>query len=64
VQELKDFTRVTLAPGETRTVRFTVTPDKLEAYDLDMHRTVVPGDYEIMVGGSSADVTKQVLHVE
>ncbi|HVU15792.1 MAG TPA: glycoside hydrolase family 3 N-terminal domain-containing protein [Candidatus Didemnitutus sp.] len=64
VQELKDFARVTLAPGETRTVTFDITPDKLEAYDLEMHRVVAPGDYEIMVGGSSVDVTKQVVHVE
>ncbi|HEY4301063.1 MAG TPA: glycoside hydrolase family 3 N-terminal domain-containing protein [Candidatus Didemnitutus sp.] len=64
VQELKDFTRLTLAPGETRTVNFTVTPDKLEAFDLKMNRTVAPGDYEIMVGPSSAEVARQVLHVE
>ena len=64
VEELKDFARVSLTPGETRTVTFAVTTDKLEAYDLDMHRTVQPGDFEILVGRSSADVLKATLRVE
>ncbi|HEY4989791.1 MAG TPA: fibronectin type III-like domain-contianing protein, partial [Opitutaceae bacterium] len=63
VEELRDFARVTLNPGETRTVNFALTPDKLEAWDLSMHRTVQPGDLEILVGRSSADVLKGALHV-
>jgi beta-glucosidase len=64
VEELKDFQRVTLNPGETRSVTFTLTPDKLEAYDLAMHRNVQPGDFEVLVGKSSADVLKAVLTVD
>jgi beta-glucosidase len=64
VEELKDFQRVSLAPGETRTVSFTLTPDKLEAFDIAMRRTVQPGDFEVLVGRSSADVAKATLHVE
>jgi beta-glucosidase len=64
VEELKDFARVTLSPGETRTVTFDLTPDKLEAYDLNMKRTVVPGDYEVLVGRSSAETIKSTLRVE
>jgi len=64
VEELKDFQRVTLAPGETRTVTFDVGPDKLQAYDVAMRRTVQPGDFEILVGKSSADVLKGMLRVE
>jgi len=64
VEELKDFQRVTLAPGETRTVSFDVGPDQLQAYDLAMRRTVQPGDFEILVGKSSADVLKATLRVE
>lgn len=63
VEELKDFRRITLKPGETRTLSFAVGPDKLEAYDLAMRRTVQPGDYEILVGASSADVSKVSLRV-
>jgi beta-glucosidase len=54
VLELKDFKRVALAPGESRAVTFTVTPDKLSFLDLDMRRTVEPGWFDIMVGTSSA----------
>ena len=64
VQELKDFVRLTLNPGETRTVSFNLTPDKLEAYDLQMRRTVQPGDFEVMVGKSSVDYQKASLRIE
>ena len=53
VKELKDFARVSLAAGESKTVTFTITPDKLAFYDLDMKRTVEPGAFDIMVGTSS-----------
>jgi beta-glucosidase len=54
VKELKDFRRIHLEPGQTATVQFTVTPDKLSFLDLDMHRVVEPGTFTIMVGPSSA----------
>jgi beta-glucosidase len=63
VLELKDFARVTLAPGETKTVTFTLTPQKLAALGLDMKPVVVPGDFEIMVGRSSAEYLKTALTV-
>ena len=55
VKELKDFARVTLQPGETKVVEFTITPDKLEFLDKDMKPIVEPGDFIVMVGSSSAD---------
>jgi beta-glucosidase len=64
VEELKDFARITLNPGETRTVTFNLTPDKLEAFDLQMKRTVQPGNFEILVGKSSVDFLKGALKVE
>ena len=64
VLELKDFARITLNPGETRTVTFDLTTDKLEAFDLKMQRTVSPGKFEIMVGKSSSDVLKSTLQVD
>lgn len=64
VQELKDFTRVDLDSGESRNVRFVLDREKLEAFGLEMVREVQPGDFEIMVGGSSADVLKTTLVVE
>ena len=64
VQELKDFARVTLAPGEVKTVTFTLTPEKLAALGMDMKPFVQPGDFEIMVGRSSVDYLKATLTVK
>lgn len=63
VMELKDFARVTLSPGETKTVTFTLNPEKLAALGLDMKPVVQPGDFEIMVGRSSGDYLKTTLIV-
>ena len=37
VMELKDFKRISLAPGESKTVEFVITPDKLSFLDLNMN---------------------------
>jgi len=63
VKELKDFARVSIEPGQTRTVTFTVTPAKLQFYNREMKRVVEPGTFQIMVGGNSVDLIKQTLEV-
>jgi beta-glucosidase len=63
VMELKDFKRITLAPGESKTVNFVITPDKLSFLDLNMNRTVEPGWFDIMVGTSSVKYQKAKLEV-
>ena len=55
VKELKDFRRVALKAGEKKTIEFTITPDKLAFYDLNMKPIVEPGAFEVLVGGSSRD---------
>ncbi len=55
VKELKDFRRVYLSPGESQTVSFTIPAEKLAYYNEDMEWTVEPGEFEIMIGSSSAD---------
>ena len=55
VKELKDFARIHLEPGETRTVEFSVTPDKLMFLDKDLRPVVEPGEFIVMVGPSSDD---------
>jgi beta-glucosidase len=55
VQELKDFCRVHIDAGETKTVSFNLTPDKTSFYGLDLKRTSEAGELEIMVGRSSVD---------
>ena len=64
VIELKDFRRISLQPGKTKTVEFTITPDKLWFYDLNMKRVVEPGTFEIMVGPSSASYQSVSLEVQ
>ena len=61
IKELRGFRRITLEPGETRTVEFTVGFDQLSFLDLDMHRVVEPGTFKIMVGGNSVDVIDTTL---
>ena len=63
VMELKDFKRITLAPGESKRVAFTITPDKLSFLDLNMNRVVEPGWFDIMVGASSVKYQKAKLEV-
>jgi len=66
VKELKGFQRITLAPGETRTVSLEITPEHLAFYDIDMKHVVEPGEFEIMVGNSSRDqdLQKTMLRVK
>ena len=54
VRELKRFARVTLRPGEGRTLRFTLGPEDMAFYDLDLRRAVEPGAITLFAGGSSA----------
>ena len=53
VRELKGFQRISLAPGESKVVRFSITPEMLALYDEDLKRVVEPGEFEIIVGPSS-----------
>lgn len=63
VKELKGFERISLNLGETKTVTFELTPEKLRFYNRDMKRVVEPGMFEIMVGGNSKDLMSQKLEV-
>jgi beta-glucosidase len=53
VKELKDFKRVTLEPGEQKTVELLITPEKLSFYDINKAFVVEPGDFDVRVGNSS-----------
>ncbi len=63
VMELRGFQRISLKPGEKKTVEFTITPDTLSMLNRDMHRVVEPGIFEIMVGSSSDQTTTIPLSV-
>jgi beta-glucosidase len=53
---LQGFARIHLAPGEQREVAFTVTPEQLRMLDADMQWVVEPGEFRVLVGGSSRDI--------
>ena len=62
VKELKGFTKISLKPGESRTVKFGVTPRDLAYWDEFAHRfRTDAGDYEILVGASSADIRGKAM---
>jgi beta-glucosidase len=63
VKELKGFQRVTLQPGESRTVTFTVGTKALRMFNQDMKRVVEPGLFDIMAGPNSVDLKTVVLTV-
>jgi beta-glucosidase len=56
VQELRGFTRLALAPGETACVLFELAVRALAFHDVSLRRVVEPGTVEVMVGASSGDV--------
>ena len=60
IKELKGFERVSLAPGEKKTVTFTLGPDALSLLDERMNRVVEPGTFDLMVGTSSADIAATI----
>jgi len=63
VKELRGFSRVSLAPGETRTTVFTLGPEALALIDREGNTRVEPGAFDVMVGGSSAGLRSVVLQV-
>ena len=56
IKELKGFSRISLEPGETKTVTFSLLPEDLSLLDLSMKEVVEPGIFEVMVGSSSEDI--------
>lgn len=56
VKELKGFERITLNPGESRDVTFTITPDMLKFYNFNLEYVNEPGEFDLMIGPNSSDV--------
>lgn len=61
VKELKGFSKVKLAPGETREVTFTIGKEALSFFDDARHEWIAePGKFEALVGASSTDIRNRV----
>jgi len=56
VKELKGFEKISLDPGEKRTVTFKLNSEHLQMLDRDLHWVVEPGEFEVMTGSSSEDI--------
>ena len=64
VKELKRFERVTLAPGEIRTLTFELPVSELAFWNIDMEYVVEPGDFRLWVAGDSASGEPVDFHVK
>lgn len=64
VKELRDFRRIMLDSGQSKTVKFTLEAEDFAFYDQAMNRIVEAGDFEVMIGGNSRDVLTQPLTIE
>ena len=53
LSSLKDFRRVSLEPGESKELTFTISPDMLEIVDYEGNFIIEPGEFRIHIGGSS-----------
>jgi beta-glucosidase len=65
VKELKQFARVSLKAGESRTVQLELPARDLAFWNDEMQRVVEPGEFELMIGASSKDIRlKGTIRVE
>ncbi|PJE47916.1 MAG: beta-glucosidase BglX [Sediminibacterium sp.] len=62
VSELKGFQKISLKPGESTKVSFTITPEDLKFYNYDLKYDWEAGDFEIMIGANAQTVKKANLN--
>jgi beta-glucosidase len=55
IEELRGFRRIALAPGEAKRIGFTLRPEQMAIWDAGRWK-IEPGEIELMVGSSSADI--------
>jgi beta-glucosidase len=56
VMELKDFKKIMLKAGESKTVTFRIDKEKLSFFDQQLQWVAEPGEFEVLVGASSRDI--------
>ncbi len=56
VKNLKDFKKITLKAGESKTIGFTIDKEKLSFYNQQLNWVAEPGDFQVMIGASSVDI--------
>ena len=63
VRSLKGFTRVTLAPGESKQIRFPLGFEELSFFENSGHQTVEPSLYHVWIGGDSLAASHSEFHI-
>jgi len=63
IKELKAFQRISLSPGESKTLTFSLTPEAFRMWNASMQRVQEPGAFEIMVGPNSVDLQSVLLTI-
>lgn len=59
-EQLQGFTRISLNPGEKKTVSFSIPAEQLAFWNSDKHEFVInPATFDVMVGGSSGDIRQK-----
>jgi beta-glucosidase len=56
VKELKDFKKIALQTGQSKTIRFTIDKEKLSFFNQELKWLAEPGEFELMIGASSRDI--------
>ena len=56
ISELKDFQKIKLGIGETKTIKFVIDNQKLSFYNEKLEFNSEPGDFNLMIGSSSEDI--------
>jgi beta-glucosidase len=56
VKELKGFQKISLKPGESKEVTFTISADDLKFFNADLQYVAEPGDFKLFIGSNSRDV--------
>jgi beta-glucosidase len=66
INQLKRFQRITLAPGENKTLTFKIPASEFSFYDTKTNNfKTEPGQWEIQVGSSSKDIRlKKMITIE
>lgn len=59
VKELKDFKKIMLKPGETKTVSFIIDQEKLSFYNQKLQWAAEPGVFKLMIGTASNNIRLQ-----
>lgn len=61
VKELKGFKKVKLAPGEEKSISFTIAKDALSFFDDSAHKWICePGEFEAIIAASAADIKSSI----